>query len=130
MDPFPSQQQLIDHISNQGNSSLSKEICMMSSDTINLQTRSQNYDKRADKKEDHSSLGKTPSTSSPESLSTVPLSIKKPFLDTILRPPKSTLQKDLFNPNAWAAQFYNVVEYLAQAPCAMSTLEVLQSCPT
>ena len=29
-----------------------------------------------------------------------------------------------------ASQFYNVVEYLAQAPCAMSTLEVLQSCPT
>ena len=36
-DPFPSQQQLIDHMSNQGNSSSSKEICMMSSDTINLQ---------------------------------------------------------------------------------------------
>ena len=28
------------------------------------------------------------------------------------------------------AQFYNVVEDLAQAPCAMSTLEVIQSCPT
>ena len=34
------------------------------------------------------------------------------------------------NPNARAAQFYNVVEDLAQAPCAMSTLEVLQSFPT
>ena len=48
----------------------------------------------------------------------------------VLRPPKSTLKKVVFNPNARAAQFYNVVEYLAQAPCAMSTLEVLQSCPT
>ena len=48
----------------------------------------------------------------------------------ILRPPKSTLRKAFFNPNAQAAQFYNVVEDLAQAPCAMSTLEVLQSCPT
>ena len=103
---------------------------MMSSDTIHLQTRSQNYDKPADKKEDQSSSGKAPFTSSPESSSTVPLSIEKPTLDVILRPPKSTLRKAIFNPNARAAQFYNVVEDHAQAPCAMSTLEVLQSCPT
>ena len=38
MNPFPSQQQLIDHISNQENSSSSEEIRMMSTDTINLQT--------------------------------------------------------------------------------------------
>ena len=47
-----------------------------------------------------------------------------------LCPPKSTLWKAVFNPNAQAAQFYNVVEDIAQAPCAMSTLKVLQSCPT
>ena len=35
-DPFSCQQQLIDHMSNQGNSSLSEEICMISLDTINL----------------------------------------------------------------------------------------------
>jgi hypothetical protein len=35
-----------------------------------------------------------------------------------------------FNPNARAAQNYNIVEYLVQAPCAMSTLEVLQHCPS
>ena len=39
-DPFLSQQQLIDHMSNQGNCSSSAEIHMMSSDTINLQTQS------------------------------------------------------------------------------------------
>ena len=126
-DPFPSQkQQLVDHMSNQGNSSSSKEIHMMSSDTIHLQTRSKNYDKHVDKKEDQSSSMKAPSTSSPESSFTVPLSIKKPTLDMILHPPKSTLWKAVFNPNAWAAQFYNVVEDLTQEPCAMSTLEVLQ----
>ena len=48
----------------------------------------------------------------------------------ILRPPKSTLRKDIFNPNAQAAQFYNVVEDIAQEPCVMSTLKVLQSFPT
>ena len=129
-DPFRSQQQLVDHMSNQGNSSSSKKIHMMSSDTIHLQTRSQNYDKPADKKEDQSSSGKSPSASSLESSSTVPLSIEKPTLDMILRPPNSTLQKAVFKPNVRAAQLYNVVEDLAQAPCAMSTLEVLQSCPT
>ena len=54
-DPFPSQQQLIDHMSNQGNSSSSKEIHMMSSDTISLRTQIQSYDKPIDKKEDNSS---------------------------------------------------------------------------
>ena len=103
---------------------------MMSSDTIHLQTRSQNYDKPIDNKEDQSSSGKVPSTSSLESSSVVPLSIEKPTLDMIMCPPKSNLWKAVFNPNARAAQFYNVVEDLAQAPCAMSTLEVLQSCPT
>ena len=98
---------------------------MMSSDTIHLQTGSQNYDKPTDKKEDQSSSGKAPSTSSPESSSTVPLSIENPTLDMILRPPKSTLWKVVFNPNARDAQFYNVVEDLTQAPCAMSSLEVL-----
>ena len=35
-DHFPSQQQLIDHMSNQGHSSSSEEIHMMSPDTISL----------------------------------------------------------------------------------------------
>ena len=48
----------------------------------------------------------------------------------ILRQPTSTLRKFFFNPNAQTTQFYNVIEDLAQEPCAMSTLEVLQSCPT
>ena len=59
-----------------------------------------------------------------------PYSIKKPTLNMILCPPKSTLRKVVFNPNARTAQFYNVFEDLAQEPCVMSTLEVLQSCPT
>ena len=73
---------------------------MMSSDTISLQTHSQNYDKPIDKKEENSSSGKAPSTGSPESLSTVPLTIEKPNLDMVLRPPKSALRKGVFNRNA------------------------------
>jgi hypothetical protein len=38
--------------------------------------------------------------------------------------------KSAFNPHAHAAQNYSIVEDLAQAPLAMSALEVLQSCPT
>ena len=72
---------------------------MMSSDTISLQTQSQNYDKPADKKEDHSSLGKAPSTGSPETSSTIPLTIEKPTLNMIFHPPMSTLRKTVFNPN-------------------------------
>ena len=112
-DPFPSQQQLIDHMSNQGNSSSSEKICMMCSETINLQTRSQNYDKPADKKEDNSFSDKSPPIGSTVSSSNGPLTIEKPNIDMILHPPKSTLRKPFFNPNARASKFYNVVEYLA-----------------
>jgi hypothetical protein len=48
----------------------------------------------------------------------------------ILRPPKGVLKRSTHNPNAWVAQNYSIVEDLAQAPCAMSALEVIQSCPT
>ena len=102
-DPFPSQQQLIDHMSNQGNSSSLEEICMMSLDTISLKTRSQSYDKPADKKEGNSSSRKSSSTGSAKSSSTVPLTIEKPKIDMVLYPPKSTLRKAVFNPNARAA---------------------------
>ena len=40
------------------------------------------------------------------------------------------LSKSKHNPNAREAQNYTIVEELPQAPCAMSALEVLQSCPT
>ena len=73
---------------------------MMFSDTISLQTRSQSYDKPIDKKEDNSSSGKSPSSGSPDSSSTIPLTIEKPNLDMVLRPPNSTLRKVVFNPNA------------------------------
>ena len=40
------------------------------------------------------------------------------------------LRKSSYNPDARAAQHYSIVEDLAQAPSAMSTLEVLQSFPS
>ena len=43
--------------------------------------------------------------------------------------PKVVFKKTLHNPNARTASNYSMVEDLAQTPCAMSTLEVLQSCP-
>ena len=102
----------------------------MSLETINITTRSESYNKPEEKKIEKPSPDKGPSIGSPASSSNGPLTIEKPNLDMISHLPKSTLGKDIFNPNARAARFYNVVEDLAQAPCAMSTLKVLQSCPT
>jgi hypothetical protein len=59
-----------------------------------------------------------------------PLHIEKPMFDSILHPPKRTIHKATFNPSSCVAQNYNIVEYLAQAPCVMSTLEFLQHCPS
>ena len=58
-----------------------------------------------------------------------PLQIERLMSDSILRPPKASLKWATHNHNARAAQNSSVVEDLAQAPCAMFVLEVLQSCP-
>ena len=58
-----------------------------------------------------------------------PLEIERHNAESIVRPPsKGVLHKSSYNPNACAAHHYNIVEDLAQAPSAMSALEVLQSC--
>ena len=58
-----------------------------------------------------------------------PLHIERPNPHSIIRPPsQGVLRKSLYNPNTRAAQHYNIVEDLAQAPSSMSTLKVLQSC--
>jgi hypothetical protein len=46
----------------------------------------------------------------------------------VLHLPKSVIQKEKFNSNAHATKNYNILEYLAQDPCAMSTLEVIWNC--
>jgi hypothetical protein len=58
------------------------------------------------------------------------LQIEKPTFDSILRPPKTTIRKSTFRPSSRATQNYNIVEDLSQAPCAMSTLEVLHHFPS
>jgi hypothetical protein len=45
-------------------------------------------------------------------------------------PPKGVVQNSSFNPNACAAQNYNIIEHLVQTPSAILALEVLQSFPT
>ena len=51
-DPFPSQQQLFDHKYLNKNSLSTHEVRMMSSETINLNTRSHSYDPPPEKKPD------------------------------------------------------------------------------
>ena len=60
---------------------------------------------------------------------TEPLHIMRPTIEPIPRMPKAYTKRTTINPNARAAQNYSIVEDLAQSPCAMSALEVLQSCP-
>jgi len=65
-----------------------------------------------------------PSSVPPSSLGL--LHIEQPSTEAVIRPPpKGVLRKSSYNPNARAAQHYSIVEDLAQAPLAMSALEVL-----
>jgi hypothetical protein len=95
---------------------------MMRSETVNLNTRSRSYDSVPTKESNRSNVGKYSISTSYIPAPQGSLTIEKPSFDSLLRPPKSTIRKVVFNPNAWAAQNYNIVEDLAKAPCAMSTL--------
>ena len=69
-----------------------------------------------------------------------PLRIEKPVDKPVDKPadkteaapriPKGVLKRSGHNPNARAVQNYSIVEDLGHTPCAMSALEVLQSCPS
>ena len=88
---------------------------MVRSSTL-LQTRNKNYETETSEK------GKA--VGEPSN----PLTIEKPA-EIMPKIPKGVFKKTLHNPNARDASNYSVVEDLAQNPCAMSALEVLQSCP-
>jgi hypothetical protein len=60
----------------------------------------------------------------------VPLQIVKTIVETMKHIMKWEFNKSSHNPNARATQNYSVVEDFPQTPCAMSYLEVLQSCPS
>ena len=60
----------------------------------------------------------------------LPLQIEKMLGETMTHIPKGAFKRASHNQNARAAQNYSVVEDLSQTPCAMSSLEVLQSFPS
>jgi hypothetical protein len=141
--PFPQQQSMVAQTPSPGGSSshppndeasTSAHIYMFNG--IDLTTLSTTYDTPAKPDKEKVSNGSlpdpSPTTVSSPSVSppSGSLQIEKPTFDSILRPPKSTIHKSTFNPSSRAAQNYNIVEDLAQAPCAMSALEVLQHCPS
>ena len=132
--PFPNQgQQLVEHASinsspsssgghapsSQGGSASTTNIFICEHD-VSLQTRAQSYEPA-----DITQKGKEKNI--PETQG--PLHIERPVIDLVSCPPKGVMKRTVHNPNPRVAQNYNIVEDLAQAPCAMSTLEVLQSCP-
>jgi len=101
-----------------GPSHIDPTIYMMEAD-VSTQTQAKKYE----------TPGSEPTGKKPMGTSANPLQIDKPTFDYALRPPKASIKHTTHNPNARATQNYSVVKDLAQAPCAMSILEVLQSCP-
>jgi hypothetical protein len=137
--PFPQKQSMVAQTPSLGDSSShpydeassSAHIYMFNG--INLTTLSKTYDTlgNPDKGKDTNGTGTLPDPS-PSSISipsvnppSGPPQIEKPVFNSILGPPKSTICKATFNPSSHATQNYNIVKDLAQAPCAMSALEVL-----
>jgi hypothetical protein len=109
--------------------SLSAHIYMFNG--IYLTTRTKIYDTltKHDKEKVTNSNPPDPSLATVSPLSR-PIHIEKPTFDSIFHPPKSTIRKSTFNPSSRATQNYNIVEYLAQESCVMSSLEFLKHCPS
>ena len=122
--PFPQGQQLVvDANQNPGASSggtqegdIPSNIFMMSAHA-DIATRSHDYG------------GEESSKAKDVIDATEPLHITKPTIESMPRMPKASSKRSTINPNARDGQNYLIVEDLAQIPCAMSALEVLQSCP-
>ena len=121
--PFPAPQQVVAQVPTPASNeaSLSSATILMTDIVIGLSTRAKNYDPL----EGRSTSDDIPSTSQPDR----PLTIEKPAFELPSHPSKETVCWTTHNFNAQVAQHYSIVEDLAQAPCAMSSLEVLQSCP-
>jgi hypothetical protein len=130
--PFPSQKQAQLVIHEQPSSSTTSYVLMCTSDSkqsnVALTTRAKDYSPSKEKVDDLPPSLVQPSPMTPPTNG--PLHLERPSLDTVLQPPpKGVVRKSAFNPHARASQNYNIVEDLAQAPSAMSALEVLQTCP-
>jgi hypothetical protein len=99
------------------NSSSAANVYMVKSDAF-IMTRAHDYSKPS-----ASEKGKE------AEIPSLPLQIEKTLGEKMKHIPKGVFKRASHNPNARAAQNYSVVEDLSQTPCAMSALEVLQSCP-
>jgi hypothetical protein len=84
-----------------------------------ISTSAKNYDSL-----EGDSLPKDPLASTPPN---IPLTLENPAIKPALYPPKGVLRRTTHNPNARETQHDSIVEDLAQDPCVMSALEVLQS---
>jgi hypothetical protein len=99
------------------NNSSSVNVYMVRGDAL-IMTRAHDYSKPS-----ASEKGKE------VELPSLPLQIENTLGEMMTDIPKGAFEKASHNPNTRAAHNYSVVEDLSQTPCAMSSLEVLQSFP-
>jgi hypothetical protein len=100
------------------NNSSSANVYMVRGDAL-ITTRAHDYSKPS-----ASEKGKE------AEIPSLPLQIEKTLGEMMKHIPKDAFKKASHNQNVRVTQNYSVVEDLSQTPCAMSALEVLQSCPT
>ena len=82
------------------NASSSSHVLMIGSETIALTTRRKTYDNPEQKTSGGASSSATQPPPTPPTVSNGPLQIERPISDNVLWPPKATIRKVIFNPNA------------------------------
>jgi len=76
-------------------------------------------------------LSNNKATDQPSSSTTTSTKVVPPIIPELtIKLPKGVVHKSAFNPHAREAHNYNIVEDIAQSLSAMSTLEVMQNCPS
>lgn len=120
---FPAQQPTNPNAATPSRAS-SSSINILMADSIDLTMQAKSYEKQPEG--ESFVLADYP----PMPQSNGPLTIDKLTFEPPSCPSKGALQCTTHNLHVHSVQHYNIVEDLSQAPCAMSILEVLQSCPT
>ena len=122
--PFPAPQKMVSQVPSplSGASSSSSNTILMVDMVFGISKRAKNYVQL----EGSSATKATPSTSQPDRSLTLDI----PTIELPSCTSKVTSHQTRHNFKTQATQHYSIVQDLIQAPCAMSSLEVLQSCPT
>jgi len=122
-DPFPNSETHLVSIDNASTSQVLMLSIANKQNDVLVSTRNKDYGNPSSLKNQATDKLSTLTRTSPEVIPSI-------ILELSIKAAKGVVHKSTFNSRARATQNYNIMEDLAQSSSAMSTLKVLQNCPS